>query len=178
MVPGGGAGEKAPFPQPSPLPPSPAQATRPGAALLPGLGSLHPHPSPSFPPPLTEPEPAAIRRGFRPGAESKTREPPRTGTASTIPEEPLGGCGGGGWGGRSKSRVDSQNACAVWRGLRSKGASKTVVIIFLFPFQFGLFLVLGVVLVCLPNTTCGIKKCVPLRRVASAEPKVSIKRPD
>lgn len=48
-------------------------------------------PSPSFPPPLTEPEPAAIRRGFRPGAERKTRERPRTGTASPAPEEPLGG---------------------------------------------------------------------------------------
>uniref|UniRef100_A0A8C7AKP9 Phosphofructokinase, muscle n=1 Tax=Neovison vison TaxID=452646 RepID=A0A8C7AKP9_NEOVI len=29
-----------------------------------------------------------MRRGFRPGAERKTREPPRTGTASTTPEEP------------------------------------------------------------------------------------------
>uniref|UniRef100_A0A4W2D0H3 6-phosphofructokinase type A n=1 Tax=Bos indicus x Bos taurus TaxID=30522 RepID=A0A4W2D0H3_BOBOX len=28
-----------------------------------------------------------MRRGFRPGAERKTREPPRTGTASTTPEE-------------------------------------------------------------------------------------------
>lgn len=90
MVPGGGAEGKAPSPQTSLLPPSPAQAARSGAALPPGPGSLHPHPSPSFPPPLTEPEPAAIRRGFRSAAESKTREPPRTGTASTIPEEPLG----------------------------------------------------------------------------------------
>lgn len=81
MVPGGGAEEKAPSPQPSPLPPSPAQAARSGATLPAALGSLHPHPSPSFPPPLTEPEPAAIRWGFRSGAERKTREPPRTGTS-------------------------------------------------------------------------------------------------
>lgn len=98
MVPGGGAEEKAPSPQPSQLPPSPTQAAGPGPALPPGPGSLHPHPSPSFPPPLTEPEPAAMRRGFRPGAERKTREPPRTGTASTTPEEPSGGCGGAGVG--------------------------------------------------------------------------------
>uniref|UniRef100_A0A8C9LLW3 Phosphofructokinase, muscle n=1 Tax=Piliocolobus tephrosceles TaxID=591936 RepID=A0A8C9LLW3_9PRIM len=30
-----------------------------------------------------------MRRSFRPGAERKTREPPRTGTAFTAPEEPL-----------------------------------------------------------------------------------------
>ncbi|PNI49500.1 PFKM isoform 30, partial [Pan troglodytes] len=32
-----------------------------------------------------------MRRGFRPGAERKTREPPRTGTAFTAPEESLAG---------------------------------------------------------------------------------------
>lgn len=127
-VPGGGAEKRAPAPRPSPLPPGPAQPAGPGPALPPGPGSLHPHPSPSFPPPLTEPEPAAMRRGFRPGAERKTREPPRTGTASTAPEEPPGGCScgggggggggeGGGGGGRSKSRVeDPGNACAVRPG--------------------------------------------------------------
>lgn len=83
--PGGGAEEKAHSPQLSPLPSSPAQAAGPRPALPPGQGSLHPHPSPSFPPPLTEPEPAAM--AGRPGAERKTREPPRTGTASTTPEE-------------------------------------------------------------------------------------------
>ncbi|KAL0612206.1 hypothetical protein AAY473_018835 [Plecturocebus cupreus] len=88
VVPRGGAEEKAPAPRCSSLPPSPARAGGLGPTQPPGPGSLHPHPSPSFPPPLTEPEPAAMRRGFRPGAERKTLEPPRTGTAFTAPEEP------------------------------------------------------------------------------------------
>ena len=149
MVPGGGAEEKAPSPQPSPLPSSPAQAAGPGLALPPGPSSLHPHPSPSFPPPLTEPEPAAMRRGFRPGAERKTREPPRTGTASTTPEELFGGSGGGGWGERSKSRVeDPRNACAVWRGLRSRGIIQGCGYDFLFQFRLFLVLVVRILLVC------------------------------
>lgn len=80
----------------SAVPTADPASAQPGPAPPPGPGSLHPHPSPSFPPPLTEPEPAARRKGFRPGAERKTREPPRTGTASTRPEEPLGGCERGG----------------------------------------------------------------------------------
>lgn len=123
VVPGGGAEEKAHSPELSPLPSSPAQAAGPGPAQPPGQGSLHPHPSPSFPPPLTEPEPAAMRRGFRPGAERKTREPPRTGTASTTPEELFRGCGGGGGGARGQRAElrTERNACAVWLGLRRQG---------------------------------------------------------
>lgn len=169
MVPGGGAEGKAPSPQPSPLPPSPAQAAGPGPALPPGPGSLHPHPSPSFPPPLTEPEPAAMRRGFRPGAERKTREPPRTGTASTTPEEPPGGCGGvgGGAGGqRAELRTRGTPAqCAQAR--EAQGPSKAEVIVSVFPFQFGVFLVpvlvLGLLLVC-PSSFAFFCSLDPLAR--------------
>lgn len=113
VVPRGGAEDRARSPPPSSLPLGPVEARGPSLTQPPGPVSLHPHPSPSFPPPLTEPEPAARQRGFRPGADRKAREPPGTGTFFTLPEDRLAGAEEGrGWGKRSKSELQARGTPA------------------------------------------------------------------
>eukprot|EP00072_Mus_musculus_P070543 XP_017172306.1 PREDICTED: uncharacterized protein LOC108168225 [Mus musculus] len=113
VVPRGGAEDRARSPPPSSFPLGPAEARGPSLTQPPGPVSLHPHPSPSFPPPLTEPEPAARQRGFRPGADRKAREPPGTGTFFTLPEDRLAGAEEGrGWDKRSKSELQARGTPA------------------------------------------------------------------
>jgi hypothetical protein len=70
-----------------------------------------------------------MQRGFRPGAGRKTREPPRTGTSLTTPEESSVAAEEGGWGRRSKSRV-KERLRVVAGPEKPKGSFKAVVLNF------------------------------------------------
>lgn len=124
----------------------------------PRLPGLEQHCFPAWAPSILTPPPASRRhspnrnrllyegvsgraRNAKPGNRREPEPPPQYRKNRWVAAEEEGGAGG------QRAELTRKTPAQCGEALRSKGASKTVVIIFLFPFQFGLFLVLGVVLV-------------------------------